>query len=147
MIGKPKAGELVAIGTSTLGPALAVGRMILDGERIIAENITKGKAVNIIHTFKDSLWSMGSKSNPPDEVSFKKQANAVEGGAPQPAGALSVPAESQDNDDELPALIPGATLDDQDIPPFAPDFVVDGSADDGPTKEEEKFSMTAQGGF
>ncbi|KZV70577.1 hypothetical protein PENSPDRAFT_579249 [Peniophora sp. CONT] len=112
MIGKPKVGQLVSVGTNTLGPALAVGRMILDGDRIISENITKGKAVNILHTHKDSLWALGSKSSPPEPtpVEFSNGRATADLKSSQSAGALPAPNTSGQGDDDLPPLIPGAKV-------------------------------------
>ena len=47
-----------------LGPPLAVGRMAMAGSRIRAGERT-GKAVYVLHVFKDKLWDMGDKSEPP----------------------------------------------------------------------------------
>ncbi|KAF9784781.1 hypothetical protein BJ322DRAFT_1109491 [Thelephora terrestris] len=64
-------GQLVCVtqyhppanGVPQIGPALAVGRMILAGDQI--RRVEKGKAVNVIHTWKDHLWEMGGKEDPP----------------------------------------------------------------------------------
>jgi translation initiation factor 2D len=41
-----------------LGPPLAVGRTALAGDALGAENV-KGKAVHVLHTWKDKLWELG----------------------------------------------------------------------------------------
>lgn len=46
-----------------IGPALAVGHMTLPGDQVGGTG--KGKAVNIVHTWKDHLWEMGGKEDPP----------------------------------------------------------------------------------
>lgn len=64
-------GQLVCVtqyyphvnGAPQIGPALAVGRMALAGDQI--RSVGKGKAVNIIHTWKDHLWELGGKDDPP----------------------------------------------------------------------------------
>jgi hypothetical protein len=47
-----------------LTPPLAVGRMAVHAEEL--QKDAKGKAVHILHTFGDSLWDMGRKSDIPD---------------------------------------------------------------------------------
>jgi translation initiation factor 2D len=64
-------GQLVCVtqyyppvdGVVQIGPALAVGHMALAGDRV--GRAEKGKAVNIVHTWKDHLWEMGGKEDPP----------------------------------------------------------------------------------
>jgi hypothetical protein len=53
---------------STRSPSvpLAVGRMVLDSEDIKEDE--KGKAVHVLHTWKDTLWQSGSKPDPPSNV-------------------------------------------------------------------------------
>lgn len=46
-----------------IGPALAVGHLVLTSDQI--RGVGKGKAVNIVHTWKDHLWEMGEKGDPP----------------------------------------------------------------------------------
>jgi hypothetical protein len=66
-------GQLVAVtqhyvpvnGKPQVGPPLAVGRMAVSADIFDRAENTKGKAVHIIHTWKDHLWDMGSKSDPP----------------------------------------------------------------------------------
>lgn len=60
-------GSLVAIA-SAMSPTvpLAVGTMSLDAKDIKDDD--KGKAVHILHTYKDALWLSGSKSHPPAEL-------------------------------------------------------------------------------
>jgi translation initiation factor 2D len=40
--------------------------MLLDSKDIKADE--KGKAVHVLHTWKDTLWQSGSKAGPPSEV-------------------------------------------------------------------------------
>jgi len=51
------------------GPPLAVGRMAVDADKI-DHGVTKGKAVIVLHTWKDHLWAIGSKGEPPEAVSL-----------------------------------------------------------------------------
>ena len=108
------------------------------------ENITQGKAVSILHTFKDSLWSMGSKANLPEPTPFtamRAKPDVVESNGPS-SGALSTPSTAGEDVNDLPPLIPGASLDERDIPPLDPGSSLGIPTDD---VEEEKFSMTAEG--
>lgn len=57
-------GQLVSITQyhrDKLGPPLAVGHMAVSSEtlRRADEEDTKGKAVHVLHTWKDSLWDLG----------------------------------------------------------------------------------------
>jgi len=65
------AGSLVGVAQfarDARGPPLAVGRMATDSDKV-NQSVTKGKAVIILHTWKDHLWSAGSKGEPPGAVS------------------------------------------------------------------------------
>jgi translation initiation factor 2D len=55
-----KRGQLVSISTVN-GPPLAVGRMAVD----IDTMPTSGKAVHVLHTWKDALFNHGSRPDPP----------------------------------------------------------------------------------
>ena len=66
-----QANSLVSItqySRNALGPSLAVGRLFIDAERIGSGSDTKGKAVAVLHTWKDHLWGMGSKGDPPEAI-------------------------------------------------------------------------------
>jgi translation initiation factor 2D len=63
-------GSLVGIAQvmrDAQGPPLAVGRMAVCSDKI-DNGVTKGKAVNVLHTWKDYLWAMGCKVDPPEAV-------------------------------------------------------------------------------
>jgi translation initiation factor 2D len=63
-------GTLVGIARfvrDARGPPLAVGRMAIDADKI-DHGVTKGKAVIVLHTWKDHLWAIGSKGEPPEAV-------------------------------------------------------------------------------
>jgi len=65
------AGALVGVAQFTRddarGPPVAVGRMAIDAGKI-GRGVTKGKAVIVLHTWKDQLWAIGSKGDPPEAV-------------------------------------------------------------------------------
>ncbi|KAJ7737885.1 eukaryotic translation initiation factor SUI1 family protein [Mycena maculata] len=69
-------GRLVAIcqynhgENPTLSSPLAVGRMALSSDQIQDGRQEKGKAVYVLHTWKDHLWDMGSKLDMPEPASF-----------------------------------------------------------------------------
>ncbi|KAF8317855.1 hypothetical protein DL93DRAFT_2109956 [Clavulina sp. PMI_390] len=62
-----KAGAAVAIA-STKSPMVpvAVGRLAVDTKDM--KDDEKGKAVHVLHTWKDTLWSSGSKEDPPSQL-------------------------------------------------------------------------------
>jgi translation initiation factor 2D len=63
-------GTLVGIARfvrDARGPPLAVGRMAVDADKI-DHGVTKGKAVIVLHTWKDHLWVIGPKGEPPEAV-------------------------------------------------------------------------------
>ncbi|KAG8908931.1 hypothetical protein FRB99_000034 [Tulasnella sp. 403] len=66
------AGTLVAIVKYGESVPLAVGRLLLGLDQLVtilkSGGDVKGKAVNVVHTFKDGLWELGSKSNPPEAL-------------------------------------------------------------------------------
>jgi len=47
-----------------VGPPLAVGRMALPSDEI--KDVEKGKAVYVLHTWKDCLWEMGDRRDIPE---------------------------------------------------------------------------------
>ncbi|TFY65557.1 hypothetical protein EVG20_g5538 [Dentipellis fragilis] len=72
-VGKPNPGTLVCVSQyerGFMGPGLAVGRMAVDPTKLLSGQIDKGKAVVILHTWKDSLWELGSKADPPPPEPF-----------------------------------------------------------------------------
>lgn len=74
------AGTLVGIAQFTRdarGPPLAVGHMAVDVNKI-NNGVTKGKAVVVLHTWKDNLWALGSKGEPPNALPLVDE---VTGGA------------------------------------------------------------------
>ncbi|TRM60392.1 hypothetical protein BD626DRAFT_571809 [Schizophyllum amplum] len=65
-------GQLVAVRRYTRGsparvsPPLAVGRMAVSSDELSEDH--RGKAVIILHTWKDHLFDMGPKSDPPEDA-------------------------------------------------------------------------------
>lgn len=94
-------GQLVCVtqyypavnGALQIGPALAVGRMALTSDRIGRSE--KGKAVNIVHVWKDHLWEMGGREDPPAprviELSQKTDSEVGDGSR---SGDPDAPAET-----------------------------------------------------
>ncbi|KAF8556756.1 hypothetical protein OG21DRAFT_1495293 [Imleria badia] len=56
--------------SSTCGPPLAVGRLAVDSNTL--KTGAKGKAVHVLHTWKDHLFDMGNKADPPGEMELKE---------------------------------------------------------------------------
>lgn len=94
-------GQLVCVtqyypavnGAPQIGPALAVGHMALAGNQVGGSG--KGKAVNIVHTWKDHLWGMGGKEDPPAPrlIELNKVDSEVNGEGP-PGGDPGALAET-----------------------------------------------------
>lgn len=74
-------GTLVGIARfvrDARGPPLAVGHMALDADKI-DHGVTKGKAVIVLHTWKDHLWAIGSKGEPPEDVAVSARGDEETG--------------------------------------------------------------------
>lgn len=94
-------GQLVCVtqyyptvdGVPRIGPALAVGHMALRGDQIGGPG--KGKAVNIVHTWKDHLWEMGGKEDPPAPrvAELNRETGSEAGGEGPPISNPDPPAE------------------------------------------------------
>lgn len=67
---------------SMCGPPLAVGRLAVDLDTL--KTGAKGKAVHVLHTWKDHLFDVGNKGDPPGEIEVKEDEDAPES---EPAGA------------------------------------------------------------
>jgi len=92
--------QLVAIrrqgskdGSVVVSPPLAVGRMSVSSNSLQGSG-KKGKAVLVIHTWKDHLWEMGSKQEVPEDTNF----NTLVG------EALSRPADETQSSETQPTL-------------------------------------------
>ncbi|KAG7087712.1 hypothetical protein E1B28_013659 [Marasmius oreades] len=88
-------GQLVSVckyercdGIPTLSSPLAVGRMAVSSDQLVDGGKEKGKAVLVLHTWKDHLWGLGSKEEPPADVPIQTGANT--------AGSTEDTDESQD---------------------------------------------------
>lgn len=66
----------MANGTARVGPALAVGRMALPSD--LVEGGTKGKALTLLHAWKDKLWKMGGEERPPRPKTLQVNLNGGE---------------------------------------------------------------------
>ncbi|KAJ3869395.1 eukaryotic translation initiation factor SUI1 family protein [Lentinula novae-zelandiae] len=72
-------GQLVSIckyerigDISMLSPPLAVGRMAVASDQLQDSGQEKGKAVHVLHTWKDHLWELGSKGDIPQDLPIKQ---------------------------------------------------------------------------
>ncbi|ESK85165.1 eukaryotic translation initiation factor sui1 family protein [Moniliophthora roreri MCA 2997] len=95
-----KEGQLVSVckyesrdGTPTLSPPLAVGRLAVSSDQLADGGREKGKAVIILHTWKDHLWEMGNKSEPPEDVPIQRNGADAEqadgeNGAVEPSATI-----------------------------------------------------------
>src|SRR5271155_4217880 len=63
-----KSGEVVAV-TLQDGIPIAVGIAAFDLGRLSKAVGEKGKAVYLVHCYRDDLWAVGSKKQPPAETS------------------------------------------------------------------------------
>ncbi|KAI9432743.1 hypothetical protein H4582DRAFT_2191820 [Lactarius indigo] len=106
------AGALVSIAQfarDAWGPPLAVGRMAVDADRISNNSANKGKAVVVLHTWKDHLWSLGSRGEQPDVVPVVGAAGGVgdDGGGADRSGSgadAPRPGADQESSESAPAV-------------------------------------------
>ncbi|KAI8145920.1 hypothetical protein BJV82DRAFT_602744 [Fennellomyces sp. T-0311] len=68
-------GDLVAITIKGYPYPLAVGTMALPTSEIRVRSGMKGKAVHLVHVYRDYLWAMGDKSDPPEAVDISDDAD------------------------------------------------------------------------
>jgi translation initiation factor 2D len=95
--------------------------MAIDSDKV-HQSVTKGKAVIVLHTWKDHLWSIGSKGEPPEAVSASAvgdQGAGVgdDGGADDggDVGADAPPGPGQDPAGDQPADVKdGPVVDDEE---------------------------------
>ncbi|KAN0141791.1 hypothetical protein V8E53_000253 [Lactarius tabidus] len=69
-------GTLVGIAQfarDARGPPLAVGHMTVDVNKI-NNGVNNGKAVAVLHTWKDHLWALGSRGQPPNALPLVDEA-------------------------------------------------------------------------
>ncbi|KAJ7088555.1 eukaryotic translation initiation factor SUI1 family protein [Mycena crocata] len=106
-----KEGQLVTVsqythgGNPTLSAPLAVGRMALSSDQIQDGRQEKGKAVYILHTWKDHLWDMGSKPDMPESVSFALEPEAVHESLSTPSDDAPISETSPPPSTEVPDLL------------------------------------------
>ncbi|KAH9037455.1 hypothetical protein EDB85DRAFT_606006 [Lactarius pseudohatsudake] len=114
------AGALVSVAQfvrDARGPPLAVGRMAVDADKIDNNGVNKGKAVVVLHTWKDHLWALGSKCGPPDALPVVAEA----------AGSAGDDSDGTDGNEGGPDTPrPGA---DQEPAEHAPAVTQDGAAE------------------
>ncbi|KAJ3885683.1 eukaryotic translation initiation factor SUI1 family protein [Lentinula edodes] len=55
-----------------LSPPFAVGRMAVASDQLQDSGQEKGKAVHVLHTWKDHLWELGSKGDIPQDLPMKE---------------------------------------------------------------------------
>ncbi|KAI9429000.1 hypothetical protein H4582DRAFT_2035102 [Lactarius indigo] len=119
------AGALVGVAQfvrDARGPPLAVGRMAVDADKIDNNGVNKGKAVVVLQTWKDHLWTLGTKCGPPDALPVAEV--AAGGEATDPA---SDDSDSTDNNrGGANASLPGAG---QEPAENAPAVAQDGAAE------------------
>jgi translation initiation factor 2D len=92
------AGTLVGIAQvarDAQGPPLAVGRMAVDADKI-DNGVTKGKAVIVLHTWKDHLWAIGRKGDPPEAVLVTATGAEAAAGGDQKNGVVDGSNEGAD---------------------------------------------------
>ncbi|KAI0772460.1 eukaryotic translation initiation factor SUI1 family protein [Trametes elegans] len=115
--------QLVAVTQyhrGAIGPPLAVGRMAVSSDtlRSAEETDVKGKAVYVLHTWKDALWEMGASKKAdvpaPREINGAQNAGSADSGeessdaqhgsvapegepeaAPQPVGGAAAPSTAE----------------------------------------------------
>ncbi|KAL5525212.1 hypothetical protein ACEPAF_9081 [Sanghuangporus sanghuang] len=122
MLGTPTEGHLVSVTQyipGAVGPPLAVGRMAMPGARVREED-AKGKAVRILHVYKDRLWEMGGKGEPPEpEVRpVLEDREAEEGereGAEEKGNADGEKSEKASHDVEAATPPPASEVEEADI--------------------------------
>ncbi|CAG8681067.1 10763_t:CDS:2, partial [Scutellospora calospora] len=64
-------GEIVSVTIRGSTYPLAVGFMCVPTNTLRRGSVQKGIAVQIIHIYRDHLWSMGDKSHPPEDEDIK----------------------------------------------------------------------------
>ncbi|KAF9040071.1 eukaryotic translation initiation factor SUI1 family protein [Panaeolus papilionaceus] len=113
-------------GSPVLSAPLAVGRMALSSNQICSGSKEKGKAVLVWHTWKDHLWDMGSKVDPPADSVITAESPVVDDASSEDGSA--------DNDGaKLAETATALTLDE------SPDV-----AKDGPSSETSAITYSPQ---
>lgn len=103
----------------------------------------KGKAVHIVHTFKDHLWEMGSRSDPPDPVPLNQDSKQQAASATTDRADKDLRAPTPDGEaDSLSDKLQEAKISENTSPesiaeetPSAEEAEVDGGNDDANRRE------------
>ncbi|KAJ7619471.1 eukaryotic translation initiation factor SUI1 family protein [Roridomyces roridus] len=117
-----KEGQLVAVcqythrskNGATLSVPLAVGRMAVAGDRI--QDGEKGKAVFVLHVWKDFLWDMGGKpqdmpeQRPLAALVDQPESEAAEGDEEIPVDKLTITAQPAYTPAEISTLLQASLL-------------------------------------
>ncbi|KAG9044626.1 hypothetical protein FS837_007787 [Tulasnella sp. UAMH 9824] len=108
--------SLVAITKHGSSVPLAVGQLLLPLEELVkalgSEEETKGKAVRVLHYFKDHLWDSGSKQDPPASVPGIPQASPETTERDASAAAAETAEDAAPTDADLASKLEGElTLD------------------------------------
>ncbi|KAI8318861.1 hypothetical protein GQ54DRAFT_293732 [Martensiomyces pterosporus] len=110
-----KRGALVAICCPGSVAAQAVGVLAIDTKDIRSVAGAKGKAVLIMHTYKDHLWEAGSKSAPPETLQIAEDLGfEAESAEASSLGVGDDDAEEEEEDEpaqNTPAEITAAEMD------------------------------------
>lgn len=109
------------------GPPLAVGRMAVGAEGL--RRGVKGKAVLVVHTYKDKLWELGKKDDPPEPVEVTlsdAQAEETREGASEDEATPPPGSEIGEGEAEGP---------------------VEGQAGEGQVEETQNHELSQQGTF
>ncbi|KAH9177979.1 hypothetical protein EDB89DRAFT_1844148 [Lactarius sanguifluus] len=124
------AGALVSVAQfvrDARGPPLAVGRMAVDADKIDNNGVNKGKAVVVLHTWKDHLWALGSKSGPPDDLPVVAEAAGGAGddsdGTDSNGADTPQPGADQEPAENAPAATQDGTAEVEEIEKLTPEEV------------------------
>lgn len=109
--------SLVAITKHGSPVPLAVGQLLLPLEELVkvlgSEEDTKGKAVRVLHYFKDHLWDSGSKRDPPASVPGIPQASPEATEPDAPAAAAETAEDATPTDADPPSKPEGGRTPDE----------------------------------
>ncbi|KAJ3900950.1 eukaryotic translation initiation factor SUI1 family protein [Lentinula edodes] len=79
-----------------LSPPFAVGRMAVASDQLQDSGQEKGKAVHVLHTWKDHLWELGSKGDIPQDLPTKEDedVNLEKAGDTEEEEGMHVPVDA-----------------------------------------------------
>ncbi|KAF8130299.1 hypothetical protein EV363DRAFT_1399469 [Boletus edulis] len=112
--------------TLTRGPPLAVGRLAVDLNTL--KEGAKGKAVHVLQTWKDHLFDMGSKADPPGEMEIKEDEleSVPDVVATDPGGTNGAASNALPSDElQVPASAPKIQTSTPSEPAFSKEEVSD----------------------